>query len=277
MNDQYDCLGPLNQPATARFYHRTLAKVCSVLLLLVAAGCTQAGGIQLPPFPQPEIGSQSVQNSSSTSSSQPSSSPATQSSAEVAAAPLPGLPVFQFEEGEPNWYTVDDSVMGGISDSRVDVVFSQTGPEDNLIEDYRLYFAGTMSLENNGGFSSARSDWMPMDLSNYDGILLRVLGDGKNYRLRIRSAEFGSRISYNALFRTKADTWTLAYVPFEDMVPTRFGYVMDVGKLDPATVASFGLMLSDKQPGEFALQVDWMRAVTTADVEALQQSISRSQ
>jgi hypothetical protein len=37
---------------------------------------------------------------------------------------------------------------------------------------------------------------------------------------------------------------------------------MNVEPLDPASIGSFGFMLSDKQPGEFDLQVDWIRAVT---------------
>jgi monofunctional biosynthetic peptidoglycan transglycosylase len=119
-----------------------------------------------------------------------------------------------------------------------------------------------MSLENNGGFASVRSEWQELDLSNHDGILLRVLGDGKSYRLRIRTATTDRRVSYNALFETIPNEWQLVYIPFKEMVPTSFGYAVDAGPLDSANIGSFGLMLSDKQPGEFELLVDWMRAVS---------------
>jgi monofunctional biosynthetic peptidoglycan transglycosylase len=141
--------------------------------------------------------------------------------------------------------------MGGVSKSAVEII------ESNI-----LRFSGTMSLDRNGGFSSARSDWKPINLDGFDGILLRVLGDGNMYRLRIRTAETGSEISYNASFETSSEEWQLIYIPFKDMVPTYRGFVMNVEPLDPTSIGSFGFMLSDKQPGEFDLQVDWIRAVS---------------
>ena len=171
---------------------------------------------------------------------------------------LPGIELFNFVAGEPRWYTVDDNVMGGVSNSNVAIA-----------EPDYLSFSGMMSLENNGGFASARSEWQPIDLSNSDGILLRVLGDGNSYRLRIRTAATERNISYNALFDTTPNNWQPVYIPFADMVPTYFGYVLDVGPIDKASIGSFGFMLSDKQPGEFELLVDWMRAVTEEELLAL--------
>lgn len=163
---------------------------------------------------------------------------------------LPGIEIFNFQTNEAYWYTVNDDVMGGISSSSVEI-----------INPGYLSFSGSMSLENNGGFASARSDWAPIDLAEYDGILLRVFGDGNIYRLRIRTAEAGREISYNALFEAPSDKWNLIYIPFEIMIPTYRGFVMDVGPLDESSIGSFGLMLSDKQDGDFSLAVDWIRAV----------------
>ena len=174
---------------------------------------------------------------------------------EPTVTPLPGVNVFTFAGQEPGWYTVDDDVMGGVSNSTV-----------TIIEPSLLSFSGEMSLENNGGFASVRSDWSPMNLSDADGVLLRVLGDGNQYRLRIRTASAGRGVSYNALFQTQPENWNYVYVPFEDMVPTYRGFLMDVGELDRANIGSFGFMLSDKQPGEFSLLVDWIRAVSEKEI-----------
>jgi monofunctional biosynthetic peptidoglycan transglycosylase len=176
------------------------------------------------------------------------------------ASALPGREIFSFISGEPIWYTVDDVVMGGVSNSHVDII------ELNI-----LSFSGSMSLENNGGFSSVRSDWNVIDLSGFDGVLLRVLGDGKVYRLRIRTEETGGDIAYNGAFETTPDKWVQVYVPFANMVPTFRGTVMDVGQLDITSIGSFGFMLSDKQPGEFELQVDWIRAVSKEEMQAFNQ------
>ena len=171
---------------------------------------------------------------------------------------LPGTEIFAFSEREPDWYTIDDNVMGGVSSSTVEI--TETG---------LLSFSGNMSLENNGGFSSARSEWYMVNLTSADGVLLRVLGDGKMYRLRIHSESTGSNIAYNATFETTPENWNLVYIPFSNMIPTYFGSVVDVGRLDTRYISSFGFMLSDKQPGEFALQVDWIRAISEQDLPIL--------
>ena len=171
---------------------------------------------------------------------------------------LPGTEIFAFGEREPGWYTLDDNVMGGVSSSTVEI--TDTGI---------LSFSGNMSLENNGGFSSVRSEWYPINLTSADGVLLRVLGDGKMYRLRIHSESTGNNIAYNANFETTPENWKLVYIPFSSMVPTYFGYIVDVGRLDTRNIGSFGLMLSDKQPGEFDLQVDWIRAISEEDLPIL--------
>jgi NADH dehydrogenase [ubiquinone] 1 alpha subcomplex assembly factor 1 len=168
---------------------------------------------------------------------------------------LPGTEIFAFVEREPSWYTVDDNVMGGVSSSTVKIIDTEI-----------LSFSGNMSLENNGGFSSVRSDRYPIDLTSADGMLLRVLGDGKMYRLRIYSESTGNNIAYNATFETTPENWILVYIPFSSMVPTYFGNIVDVGSLDTSNIRSFGFMLSDKQPGEFDLQVDWIRAISEQDL-----------
>jgi hypothetical protein len=96
------------------------------------------------------------------------------------------------------------------------------------------------------------------------------MGDGKTYRF-ISSIDTGRDITYNAIFETSPKIWEMIYIPFEGMVPTFRGFVMDVEPLDPSKIASFGFMLSDKQPGEFELLVDWIRAVSE---ESIQGSLS---
>lgn len=170
----------------------------------------------------------------------------------------PGLSVFDFYGEEPAWRIVNDTVMGGISRSMVEVDAEQR----------RLIFSGTVSLDNNGGFASTRSEWAAYDLRMFDGLALRVRGDGNVYRLRIRTAETGPNIAYTALFPTDKGEWQEVYVPFSSMVPLYRGFVVsDAGPLEPASIRSFGLMVADKQEGPFALEVDWIHAVAERETE----------
>jgi hypothetical protein len=52
------------------------------------------------------------------------------------------------------------------------------------------------------------------------------------------------------------------------MVPLYRGTVVDeAGPLDAASVRSFGLMVAEKQSGEFELDVDWINAVREKENE----------
>jgi len=170
----------------------------------------------------------------------------------------PGIDLFDFSGAEPSWYTVDDNVMGGISNSSVIID----------TEAHSLSFTGAVSLENNGGFVSTRSQWTGNDLSAFDGIALRVRGDGNTYRLRILTEETGSAVAYTGFFATEAGTWQEVYIPFSELVPLYRGFVVTAaGPIDPQFIRSFGLMLSDKQQGEFSLDVDWINAVAQSEYE----------
>ncbi|MDX1417436.1 MAG: CIA30 family protein [Candidatus Promineifilaceae bacterium] len=170
----------------------------------------------------------------------------------------PGMVLFNFSGREPAWMSVNDTVMGGISSSAVEI--------DSKFK--RLTFSGNVSLENNGGFASIRSQWAPYNLEAFDGIAMRVRGDGNQYRLRIRTQTTGVDIAYTALFSTAKDQWQEVYIPFSEMLPLYRGHVVHAaGPIDPADVRSFGLMVADKQQGQFSLAVQWINAVAEKKAE----------
>jgi NADH dehydrogenase [ubiquinone] 1 alpha subcomplex assembly factor 1 len=157
---------------------------------------------------------------------------------------------FSADAGEPEWVAVNDGVMGGLS---------QGGPR---IHEGVLYFKGTLSLENNGGFSSVRTKPGKFDLSSAKAMVLRVKGDGRIYQLRLSTdaRHRGSRISYGAEFSTKAGEWIEVKVPFDKFVPTHHGNVLSGPPIDLAKVEEIGLLLGDGKAGEFELNVEWMKA-----------------
>lgn len=63
------------------------------------------------------------------------------------------------------WYVINDSVMGGVSNSQV------TQTQESLL------FTGNVSLDNNGGFASIRTE-LNTQSQNTKAIVLRVKGDG---------------------------------------------------------------------------------------------------
>ncbi|HSP41258.1 MAG TPA: CIA30 family protein [Luteolibacter sp.] len=161
--------------------------------------------------------------------------------------------VAEFTPGESeklDWRIVDDGVMGGLSQGRREI------GKDGI-----LRFFGTLSLENNGGFSSLRTGDVKLDLSGAEGVVLRVKGDGRTYQLRFSTdAEYrGREMSFQAAFPTTKDEWTEVKVPFDRFVGTWRGRELPDKVFDPAKIRRIGLQLADKKQGPFELRIDWIR------------------
>jgi NADH dehydrogenase [ubiquinone] 1 alpha subcomplex assembly factor 1 len=122
-------------------------------------------------------------------------------------------------------------------------------------------FRGNVSLENNGGFASVRTYPIAYQLADYEGLSLRVKGDGQQYKLRLRTDNYLDGMAYQASFQTQPDTWLDIRVPFVEFVPVYRGTIVpDAPKLDPARIAQIGFMISNKRAGPFELEIDWIKA-----------------
>lgn len=151
---------------------------------------------------------------------------------------------------EARWNIVNDGVMGGRSSSDVE-----------LTEDNTALFSGFLSLENNGGFASVRGRFPTLDLSAYEGVTLRVRGDGRKYQLRFRMNGSFNGVAYGAGFETKAGEWTEVSIPFTRFQPTVRGYrPRGVGPLDPSRIQQITFLIGDKLEAPFRLEIAWVRA-----------------
>ena len=160
--------------------------------------------------------------------------------------------IFDFEgqNEAARWVRVNDGVMGGLSQSNL--TFSDQGT---------ALFEGTLSLENYGGFASVRTYPYDFQLGGYAGLAVRVRGDGRRYKLRVRDDERLDGPAYEADFETVADTWTTVQVPFADLRATFRGrWLRNRPPLTGAAVRQIGFMIADKQAGPFKLEIDWIKA-----------------
>jgi len=159
------------------------------------------------------------------------------------------------------WGAVDDVVMGGVSQSNI------------RLADQRAFFSGIVSTDNNGGFASVRTRNFapPMDLSAYEGIEIRVRGDGKRYKFITRCEGKWDGVGYCYSFDTIYNFPTTIRIPFTDLIPVfRAKTVTDAGQFDAAKVYSMQLMLSKFEydgelnpkfeAGAFQLEVEYIKA-----------------
>jgi hypothetical protein len=162
------------------------------------------------------------------------------------------LVIFDFTKPDDQdlWRPINDTVMGGISASQL-----QPTKEGNAL------FAGNVSLENNGGFASVQSQPSLYNLDGFDGIAIRVKGDGKRYKLSLKNSVYMASPRYQAVFDTEEEAWTTIHLPFHTLVPTMHGRVLEnEPPIDVSKIVSIVLLISDKQEGPFRLEIDWIKA-----------------
>ena len=152
---------------------------------------------------------------------------------------------FTYQETSGVWMIVNDGVMGGISESRL-----------SLDHQGFLVFEGRVSLDYGGGFASVRSILNRLDADSSDGILIRFKGDGKRYQLRLRQGDRMDGVAYFRHFETKIGEWEEVFLPFHSFQASYRGRRLpDYPKLDTSRISQLGLMISDKQEGNFRLEV----------------------
>ncbi len=168
-----------------------------------------------------------------------------QAGSEVAAMPE-ARSLVSFDHDAPSiWRTVNDGVMGGVSQSAM-----QTTEENSGL------FTGILSLANNGGFASVRATPAETDLAAWSGLELRVRGDGRTYQVRLRTNGRFDGVAYRALLPTKAGEWLTVQLPFTAFEPTFRGRILrDVPPLDTGNIVQLTLMIADKTQGPFRLEV----------------------
>ncbi len=159
--------------------------------------------------------------------------------------------VIDFSDADSSeWYAINDGVMGGVSSSNIRRTDHGTG-----------VFEGVLSLENNGGFASVRTDVGRCDLSMFAGLEIRALGDGRTYQLRLRMDDRIDGVAYRAHFETLPGEWITKHIPFDRFLPTFRGRTLrDAPPLDASRIRQVGFLLADKTPGPFSLEIDFVRA-----------------
>ena len=141
-----------------------------------------------------------------------------------------------------SWQSINDGVMGGLSAGGM------------VQADEGLVFAGRLSLENNGGFSSVRRS-VTQDLSNATGVRIEVRGDDREYQFRIHQDNSFDGVAWRAMF-SSSNEWREVEIPLNQFIPVFRGRtVPQAGPVVPSRIDQIGFLLADKNVGQFELQI----------------------
>lgn len=164
---------------------------------------------------------------------------------------------FTGADAAKEWQTINDGVMGGVSEGKFRITDRKT-----------LEFYGTLSLENNGGFASVRTKPKNLALQKGYALVMRLRGDGREYSMNLHVPRPLVAFSYRSMIQTKKDEWIEVRLPLDKFEATSFGRLArDAGPVDPQEVNGLGFLLGDKKAGPFKLEVEWIKVERAEDAK----------
>jgi len=167
----------------------------------------------------------------------------------MADEPMKVLFDFTGVDAAKEWQTVNDGVMGGVSDGKFKIDDQKT-----------MEFFGRLSLANNGGFASVRTEGKKLGLEKGDTLVVKVRGDGREYSLNLYINKPLTAFSYRATVETKKDQWIEVKVPLDKFEAVSFGrLVKNAGAVKPEEINALGVMLGDKKAGPFKIELEWIK------------------
>jgi hypothetical protein len=153
--------------------------------------------------------------------------------------------LFRFDSAASvaDFSAIDDRVMGGRSASRL-----RHDPAGYAV------FEGEVSLADGGGFASVRSRPLPLGDAAAVSCRLEVLGDGRRYKLSLRTDDRFDGVTYQATFEPVPGQWSVLRLPLASFAPTWRGRPVEgAAALRPANLRQVGLVIGERQAGAFAL------------------------
>lgn len=162
----------------------------------------------------------------------------------IMATTLSSLVLFDFTENKNtgNWMVVNDGVMGGLSKG----TFAASGNGTAV-------FKGTISLENNGGFSSVQYDTGKIDVEGFSTLELHLKGDGKKYQVRIQENS-SDYFSYIFTFQTSG-AWETVNIPLAEMYPSFRGRKLNLPNYSGKSMVELTFLIGNSKAESFNLEL----------------------
>lgn len=151
--------------------------------------------------------------------------------------------LFDKNDQNNNWFVVNDTVMGGVSNSK----FLKT-EEGNLI------FSGEVSTDNNGGFAMIRKS-LDVNFSNKKTqLFLKLKGDGKKYQFRIKST-INQKYWYIQSFQTQKGKQEIT-LNLSEFYPSFRGYKLNKDNFSGDVIKEISILIGNKKDEKFVLEIE---------------------
>ena len=147
-----------------------------------------------------------------------------------------------------DWRVVNDGVMGGLSKGKAQ------------LKENSLFFSGTISLENNGGFTSFRAPYQRSNLSGLKIIEVRYRSTGRSCAISLdQDTRFW--LPNHKLPLPLSNDWSVVTIPIKELYEYRMG--RKTGRFmtneKAASVIRIGIITDSKEAGDFTFEIDYIK------------------
>ncbi len=158
--------------------------------------------------------------------------------------------IFDFNKASSisGWKLVNDVVMGGRSSSQ----FYQDENRNGV-------FTGTVSLENNGGFSFLRYRFNEKNIEGFKKVIIKLKGDGKKYQFRAKSNKYNQE-SYIKVFETTGE-WQTIEISLSELQPYFRGRKLAIPNFYSNNLEEIGFLISNKKNESFNLTLSKIKMI----------------
>ncbi len=156
---------------------------------------------------------------------------------------------FDGETDNP-WQTVNDGVMGGLSDG------------GSVLNNGTLTFSGVTNT-NGGGFSSIRMRVAPGLMAGADRLKVHMKRDARIYSMTLRTnaTSYRRRIAFrSSLEGAPEGEWGDGILSFDTLRASIWGRAVPDAVFDPSEVVEIGLIIYDGKDGPFEMQLKRIEA-----------------
>ena len=156
------------------------------------------------------------------------------------------------DEKSQEWILLSDNIMGGITKSKVEYTNNS------------VLLSGNISLANYGGFSSIKTKYKSVDLSEYKGFKIKFKSTNQKFAFTLEDNQNWTQPNYKCEFSPKKDnTWEEVVIYFKDfqeiVIGEPTGNMMKSKSLK--NIVRMGIMTYEKKEGPFTLEVDFIEFI----------------
>lgn len=176
-------------------------------------------------------------------------------------------------ESPKGWRVVSDAEIGGKSNANIEVIEKNVTDKEQIPASY-LRFSGNLfrpsdvneklSEMSKGYCAVLSAPWTPpRNFGQMESVELCVRTDGRRYAVNLGVDSFNPSDLYQCYIIAPAGTWSTIQIPVSSMVLKANGRILEhQRKLDgDIRLKSVGLLIADEEPGDFFMDLAWLRLV----------------